>query len=383
MMSILQLIRFIYTDPVNLSAKAKLLAVLASFIAILVTAWITRTFVSDGSELILIASIGASTVLLFILPNSPLSQPWPLVGGQLLSAVIGVACTQFIPDTVWASAGAVGFSIFAMLLLRCLHPPGAATAIAPVVAGISSYHFVLVPVGINVLVMLGMAIVLNRWLLRNSYPSLPVDARAAKVEPSTGISNTDLQYALKNMDTFMDVSLEDLGKLLTAAEKNSFQRFKGNITCADIMVKNVLTVEYGTEVEEAWHIMHKNHLKALPVIDRSRRVIGIITWADFLKFINLHDEQNFRDTFLAFIRRTPDISTNKPESVGHIMSTHVAVLPETAHIVDLVPLMSDKDIRQIPIVNNENRLVGIVHQAQLCTALYDEQLAGIVKKQSQ
>ncbi len=380
MMSMRQLISFIYTDPVNLSIKAKILAVLVSFIAILIVAWITKTFGSDGTELILVASMGASTVLLFILPNSPLSQPWSLIGGQLLSAVIGVACTQFIPDTVWASASAVGFSVLAMLLLRCLHPPGAATALAPVLAGISSYHFVLVPVGINVLVMLGMAIVLNRWLLRNNYPMLPV-TRKTETEQPMGISDTDLKHALKNMDTFMDVSLEDLGKLLTAAEKNSFQRFKGNITCADIMVKNVLAVEYGTEVEEAWQIMQRDKLKALPVIDRSRRVIGIITWADFFKFVNVNAHQSFQDTFLAFIRRTPDVSTNKPESVGHIMTSCVTVLQETAHIVELVPLMSDKGIRQIPIVNDENRLVGMVYQSKLCAALYDEQLANIMTKQ--
>ncbi len=381
MMFIRQLIDAIRTDPVNLSSKAKLLAVLACFTAILIIAWITRIFSADSAVPILVASMGASAVLLFILPNSPLSQPWSLVGGQLVSAVVGVSCAQFIPDMVWASASTVGFSVLAMLGLRCLHPPGAATALAPVLAGITSYHFVLMPVGLNVLVMLGMAIVLNRWLLDNTYPILPIDTRKLESEPGMGISDTDLKHALKNMDTFMDVSLEDLGKLLTAAEKNSFKRFKGNITCADIMSKNVQAVEYGTEVEEAWQIMRKDNLKAMPVIDRSRRVIGIITWADFFKFVDVNAYQSFQDSLRAFIRRTPDISTNKPESVGHIMSNSVSVLLESSHIVELIPLMSAKGIRQIPIVNNENRLVGMVYQAQLCAALYDEQLASIVKNQ--
>ena len=44
----------------------------------------------------------------------------------------------------------------------------------------------------------------------------------------------------------------------------SFKRYRGNITCADIMVKNILTVEYGTEVEEAWKIMQSEKLKAMP-----------------------------------------------------------------------------------------------------------------------
>jgi CBS domain-containing membrane protein len=228
-----------------------------------------------------------------------------------------------------------------------------------------------------------MAIVFNRWLLGNSYPLMPqVDTSPRDSEQLMGISDNDLKQALKNSDTFMDVSLEDLSRLLTDAEKNSFKRFKGNITCADIMVKNVQSVEYGTEVEEAWKIMLKDRLKAMPVIDRSRRVIGIITWADFFKFMNLNAYQNFQETFRAFIRRTPDVSTNKPEAVGHIMTAPVTVLPETTHIAELIPLMSQKGIRQIPIVNDENRLVGMVYQTHLIAALYDEQLAGLVKNQS-
>lgn len=82
--------------------------------------------------------------------------------------------------------------------------------------------------------------------------------------------------------------------------------------------------------------------------------------------------ESFPEKFRAFIRRTPDISTNKPESVGHIMASPVTVLPENTHIAELIPLMSNKGHRQIPIVNTENRLVGMVYQANLIAALYTE-----------
>lgn len=172
---------------------------------------------------------------------------------------------------------------------------------------------------------------------------------------------------------FMDISTGDLSKLLTDAQLQSFKRFRGNITCADIMVKNILSVEYGTEVEEAWKIMHSEKLKSMPVIDRARRVIGIITWNDFFKFINVSVNGTFQEKFRAFIRRTPEVSSSKPESVGHIMTSSVSVLPETAHIAALIPLMSNQGYRQIPIVNNEDRLVGMVYQANLIAALYNEQ----------
>jgi CBS domain-containing membrane protein len=308
-----------------------------------------------------------------------------LIGGQLISAGIGVACAQLVSDTAFASAYAVGGSVLAMLLLRCLHPPGAAAALAPVLGGnpivTLGYGFVLMPVGLNVAVMLIMALVINRWLLRHEYPIGTRQTTVRKIinqhirdEPAiyTGVSEQDVEQALQDMDTFMDVSSGDLSRLLADAQKHSFKRFSGHITCVDIMVSDVLAVEYGTEVEVAWNLMHHENLKALTVIDKSRRVIGIITWHDFFKFINVSADETFQEKFRAFIRRTPDISTDKPESVGHIMTTPVTVLPESTHIADLIPLMSNQGYRQIPIVNSENRLVGMVYQASLIAALYNE-----------
>ncbi|MGR9013035.1 MAG: HPP family protein [Gammaproteobacteria bacterium] len=386
MMNINRFFRFITVDPVNLSVKIKLLSVFSSFAAILIVALVTQHFSFHAADPFIVASIGASAVILFIIPHSPLAQPWPLIGGQLLPAIIGIACAQAIPSSALASACAVGGSIFAMLLLRCLHPPGAATAIAVTMGGdsISSlgYHFLLMPLGLNVAILLIMSIVINRWILGYQYPIIPKpilnkNTHGTALAPSqlTGISEQDMEQALENMDMFMDVAPRDLSKLLTDAQKHSFKRLRGNITCADIMVKNVLFVEYGTEVEDAWNIMRSEKLKAMPVINNVRRVIGIITWNDFFKFISLNTDKSFQERFRAFIRRTPDISTDKPESVGHIMATSVAVLHESAHIAELIPLMTNQGYRQIPIVNSEDRLVGMVYQANLIAELYNEQLA--------
>ncbi|NOT13899.1 MAG: HPP family protein [Methylococcaceae bacterium] len=369
--------RFIPVDPVNLSIRGKLIAVASSFFAILIIAWVSQIFSSNP---ILIASMGASAVIVFIIPNSPLAQPWPLIGGQLISTLVGVTCAQLIPDTVFAAASAVGGSILAMFILRCLHPPGAASALTPIASGdpAASYSLSLMPVGLNVIVMLIMAIVIHRWVLRREYPILSGDLSAQynKTEetsqPQKGISEQDLIQALQNMDIFMDISSGDLNRLLTDAQKRSFKRFSGNVICADIMDTDVSFAEYGTEVEAAWKLMQHKKLKALPVIDRARRIIGIITWHDFVKCISLRAEENIHDKLREFIRRTPDVSTKKPESVGHIMSSRVVVLTEVSHIVELIPLMSDQGYSQIPIVNAENRLVGMVYQANLIAALYDE-----------
>ncbi|WP_304896823.1 HPP family protein [Methylicorpusculum sp.] len=384
MINVKQWFHFVTIDPVNLSIKGKLLSIIACFGTILLVSWVTRYFSPSSVSPIIVASMGASAVILFIIPNSPLAQPWPLVGGQLVSALAGMCSAQIIPDTVLASACAVAGSVLLMLLLRCLHPPGAATALTPVMAGDSitslGYGFVLMPVGLNVVIMLILAIAFNRWLLGHSYPvhSQHLISKKVRLNPivveqqRTGFSEQDMEQALENMDAFMDVTAADLSKLFTDVQMQRFKRFQGNITCKDIMVRNIVSVEYGTEVEYAWQIMRGQQIKAIPVVDRAKRVIGIITRNDFFKFINVAVNETFQDKFRAFIRRTPDVSTSKPESVGHIMTSTVSVLPENTHIAELVPLMANQGYRQIPIVNNEKRLVGMVYQANLIAALYNE-----------
>ena len=376
-MNIKHLFHWLAADPVNLGAKAKCLAVLSSFTAIIVTAGLSKAF-SSAPDPLLVASMGASAVILFILPGSPLAQPWPLVGGQLVSAAVGVACAQMVPDPILAMGCAVGGSILAMLLTRCLHPPGAATALVPAIASgtglLTGYHFVLVPVAVNVGVLLLMAIAINRWLLHYDYPALAKPGDTRQTPPLPGVSPEDIQLALANMGRFVDISTGDLGRLLGDAQRQSFRRQSGGITCADIMANPVAWVEYGTEVEEAWRTMHEQKLNALPVVDRARRVIGIITWQDFFKFIQPEPGRAFAGRFLAFIHRTRDIATDKPESVGHIMTSPACILRSNSHIAELVPLMSVQGHRQIPVVNDENRLVGMVHQDALIAAIYTKGL---------
>lgn len=385
-MKIVSFFKYFSIDPVNLSIKAKLLSLLACFCSIFFIALMTKIISPWPGYPMIVASMGASAIILFFIPNSPLAQPWPFVGGQLVSAFVGMACALNIPETSTAAATAVGGSITLMLIMRCLHPPAAATSLTPIMAGetLSSlgYSFIVVPVAINVLTLLLLAIFINRGVMGRNYPSpLPAkkqnNQRHSVTQPShqIGFSEQDLSLALAKNDVFVDMTDAALSKLLTQVEMNAFQRIKGTIVCADIMVKDVMTVEFGTEVEDAWEIMRINKLKAMPVIDGARRVIGILTWNDFFKCIDLNAYDSFQKQFRKFIRRTAKVTASKPEAVGLIMTTSVKTLSETTHIADLIPMMSIHGYRQIPIINSEQRLIGMVYQANLIAALYNEQLA--------
>ena len=277
-MKIFRLFKYFTIDPVSLSIKAKLLSLLACFCSIFFIALITKIVSPWPGFPMIVASMGASAIILFFIPGSPLAQPRPFVGGQLVSAVVGVFCALNISETSTAAASAVGGSVLIMLLMRCLHPPAAATSLTPLMAGTSitslGYSFVIVPVAVNVVSMLLLAIIINRWVIARDYPSpLPVkektDQRHTVAVPShqIGFSEQDHDLALEDGDVFIDMTHAELSHLLTQVEMNAFKRIKGHIICADIMIKEVITVEYGTEVEQAWEMMRRNKLKAMPVID--------------------------------------------------------------------------------------------------------------------
>jgi CBS domain-containing membrane protein len=136
----------------------KYLPAIGAFVAILVNGLVTGALMGDSAAPLLVASMGASAVILFCIPNSPLAQPWPFVGGHLFSVLIGITAARWVPDLALASALAVGGAIAAMILFKCVHPPGGAAALTAVVGGPAvtdqGYWFLLVPVAINVALML-------------------------------------------------------------------------------------------------------------------------------------------------------------------------------------------------------------------------------------
>ena len=112
-------------------------------------------------------------------------------------------------------------------------------------------------------------------------------------------------------------------------------------------------------------------LRALPVLDRTGRVIGIVTRNDFLKGFDLSPYASFQQRFKSFIHKTGFLHSGKPEAVGQIMSDNVASISADEPIASLIPLMAQQLHKQVPIVDNQDRLVGIVYSNTLIAALYN------------
>ncbi|HQS57654.1 MAG TPA: HPP family protein [Gallionellaceae bacterium] len=355
--------------------------------AIFLVGYVSSIFVSGIGLPILVASMGASAILLFAVSSSPLSQPWALTGGNIFPALIAVTCGKLVPDLILAAAISVSLSLLVMQYLRCLHPPGGALALLPLLGDTSvhelGYRFVLQPVGLNILILLTLGFVINNLLPGRRYPAraVPVSNDVHKHEDPgsldrVGINQSDLHNALKEMNTYLDVSEEDLSRVYKMAGMQAYRRKMGEISCADIMSRDLVTAEYGTELEEAWALLRYHKIKAIPVVDKAKRVIGIITLVDFLKRANLKTYETFQDKLMKFIKRTPGMDSEKPEVVGQIMAAPVYTAKETMHIVELVPLLSERGLHHIPIVDAERRLIGMVTQSDLIAALYAGSVSG-------
>jgi CBS domain-containing membrane protein len=177
---------------------------------------VSQAYLGLSGSASLVASMGASAVLLFAVPHGPLSQPWAVFGGHLVSAVIGVACVRLHAQPLFAAALAVALAISAMHYLRCIHPPGGATALTAVAGGDAvhalGFHYVLTPVLLNVLVILLVAIVFNFPFPWRRYPAAwarnrkPSAAPTARKQLAAVFSREDLAATTGAMDTAPGIS---------------------------------------------------------------------------------------------------------------------------------------------------------------------------------
>ncbi|CAN5484486.1 HPP family protein [soil metagenome] len=372
----------------NLSEQVR--ACVGALAGLGLTGFISYMMLGDAvAAIYLVAPMGASAVLLFCLPASPLAQPWSIIGGNLISAFIGVSCAKLIGDVVLAAAVAGSLAIALMFALRCLHPPSGAVALTAVLGGpavhAAGYGFLLVPIGLNSILMVVAALIYNNATGRR-YPhdqhlAHPNPHQTADAIPTArmGFTPEDLDAVLKRYNQTLDVSRDDLESIFLQTEMVAYRRRFGVIACADIMSRDTVTLVFASELEEAWQLMRKHRVAALPVLNRARRVIGIVTHSDFLEQVDTSEFKSLGERMRRLLRRTLGVYSNKPEVVGQIMTQDVRTVRDTTPIIELVPLMADSGLHHMPVVDHEDRFLGIVTQSDLVAALYESRLAESAK----
>lgn len=217
----------LWPHPLGVGKKEMLISGCGAGLGLMITGWISHWMLGEAN-LWFIAPMGASAVLLFGVPGSPLAQPWSIVGGNLVAATVGVSVGVPIADPGIACGVAVGIAIVLMFKLRCLHPPSGAVALTAILGGPTvhqlGYGFVLTPVLLNSVLLALLALVFNN-LAGRRYPHALADTEA-KPEPlpiDVPITRADLHVALMDGE-FLDIDEDDLQEILQRAERAAQQR---------------------------------------------------------------------------------------------------------------------------------------------------------------
>ncbi|CAM5775929.1 membrane protein [Labrys miyagiensis] len=331
--------------------RDRLFACLGAVVGIGITGLVcTLAFGRDPYLPYIVAPVGASAVLLFAVPASPLAQPWSIIGGNTLSALAGIVVCRFVHEPLAAIGLAVGLAIAVMSLTRCLHPPGGAAALTAVIGGpavaAAGFGFALVPVGLNSILLVALGCLFHRFS-RHPYPHRPAPVPASThgtrdPAPSqrVGFRGEDVDGALEDLGEAFDIDREDLDRLLRRVEERALLRSHGDIACADIMSRDVITVEPETSLQTARNLLLEHNIRTLPVVNEAGRLAGTV---GLREVVRLADRV-------------------------HEVMREAEVASPSAPALSLLPRLTDGSAHAVVITDGTGHVVGLVTQTDLLAA---------------
>jgi len=342
--------------------RDRIIACVGALIGIGLTGLISGLMLGNDVHLpLIVAPMGASAVLLFAVPASPLAQPWPIIGGNVISSLVGAIVAHLVPEPALAAGLAVALAIAAMSLLRCIHPPGGAAALLTVFAGTPGHPvdflFPLVPVALNTVLLVGLGWAFHK-LTQRSYPHKAV---AQPARPRTdadpfrrvGFRPEDIDSALANIGETFDISREDIERLVREVETRALVRSYPDLVCADIMSRNVVTIAPNSVPDAARALLLEHDVRVVPVVDDERRVLGTIGFRELIR---------------------------PAGRVSDVMSEAITVGEKTLAL-ELAPLFSRASARAVVVVDEQQRLAGLITQTDVLAAL-SSRLQMVIPKES-
>lgn len=318
-------------------------------------------YVLGGFNAWYIAPMGASSVLLFAVPASPLAQPWNMVVGNTIAGLIGVTCALLISNPTEAFSIAVALSIFLMMSTDSLHPPSGAVAITAVLGGDSvhqlGYHFIFYPVLINSVFLLAIAIIFNRMLGKQYPQSAQLNVRSKDPTPTqkVTIQPQDIQEVLEHQTQLLDISEYDLQKIILEAQEKANARAVHEFLCQDIMSKDVICLYEQDDIHLALDKFKRVNLMSLPVVNAAHELVGTLALYEIVEWF----------------KRAADPRASWEDFVKQIMNRQVVTVQPTQPIQDLVPYFVERSFNYIPVIENQ-KLVGIISRADMIAALQQQ-----------
>ncbi|MER8461197.1 HPP family protein [Mesorhizobium sp. M1300] len=331
--------------------RERLLACIGAMIGIALTGVISALANGSGPHVaLLVAPMGASAVLLFAVPSSPLAQPWSIIGGNTISALVGVIVAHLVREPVLATGIAVALAIAAMSFTRCLHPPGGAAALTAVFGGPAVFSsgllFPFVPVALNSIVLVALGYGIHK-LSRRNYPHVAAPALKSAhgtIDPPArervGFQPEDIDAALGALEETFDIDRNDLERLLRQVELQAMVRSHRTLLCEDIMSRDVISVDEHAPADQARHLLLDHNIRTLPVTDADGGLVGVVGLREL---------------------------TKATDAVRAVMSKAGTASPDTP-AMSLLPVLTDGRSHAVVIVDAERRIIGLITQTDLLAA---------------
>lgn len=326
--------------------------------------------------LYLVAPFGASSVLLFAVPNSPLAQPWSAVVGNTLAALVGVAVCLVVADPVLRIALSVGLAITVAILCRAVHPPAGAVAMtaamSPEAVERLGFWFALAPVATGTLALVVLAALYARATGRR-YPFRQFDdtGRHGTTDPDPveriGLTEAELTDLLGRYRQSFNLGVEDLARLIGAAELQAASHRTGPLLAGDIMSRNLVTIDPETPLAEVADLFRRHRFTSLPVTGAEGRYLGVIFQMHLIDRAR-EDALRLDRGYLAAFRRMLDRDRTQPVRALDIMSVAGPRAVPGTPVAMLLPMMADGAVDAVPVLDR-GRIVGIVTRTDLIAAL--------------
>ena len=325
-----------------------------------------------GGGLGLVAPLGATAVLVFAAPNSPLAQPWSVMVGNAVSTLVALGLALILPAGPWVGPVAVALAIAAMLVARALHPPGGAVAVlvATGMPGGWGTALATMMIGSGALVLGGVV-----WshLSGRTYPLRQIAAPGvhgttdASPAARIGLDPADLEAILQDMRQSANLGVADLARLVGAAEQAAAARRMERFTCADIMSRDLVTVGPEATLSLVADHFRDRGFASVPVVSGDGGLMGVIFQIDLIRRAR-EDAFQHRQSLIGAFSRMIDDYRARPLTAADVMQADVPrVRPETP-VGALLSLLADGRTPAVPVVSGQ-RLVGVVTRTDLVAAL--------------
>ncbi|MEQ8257639.1 MAG: HPP family protein [Roseovarius confluentis] len=326
--------------------------------------------------LYLVAPFGATSVLLFAVPNSPLAQPWSAIVGNTIAALVGVAVCLWVGDPALRVGLAVGLAVTATMLCRAVHPPAGAVAMTAALSPDAIAHlgfwFAIAPIGVGTAALVVLATIYARLTGRH-YPFRQFDDPSQhgtgdrNPTERLGLSEDELTNILERYSQSFNLGVEDLARLIGAAEMQAAAHHSVPVTAQDIMSRDLVTIHPETPLSDVADLFRQHRFTSLPVVEQDEKFLGVIFQIHLIRQAR-EDALRLDRGYAAALRRLLDRSRENPTKAGDIMSVAGPRAMADTPIGALLPMMAEGDTDAVPVLEKD-KIIGIVTRTDLVAAL--------------